>query len=118
MTETIVMALMLWTNLMITIVLILQWRRERHPDLERYPSAGSIFRKVEGVGAGRLIDQCGLKGRTQGGAQIFEDHANIVVNLGGATARDVLALMELAQRTVYSETGHSLVPEITLVGEF
>ena len=96
----------------------LQRRRDRHPDLERYPSAGSIFRKVEGIGAGRLIDQCGLRGRTLGGAQIFEDHANIVVNLGGATARDVLALMELAQRTVYSETGHSLVPEITLVGEF
>jgi UDP-N-acetylmuramate dehydrogenase len=96
----------------------LQWRMERHPDLVRHPSAGSIFRKVEGAGAGRLIDQCGLKGRKHGGAQIFERHANIIVNLGGATAADVLALMELAQTRVYEETGHTLVPEITLVGEF
>jgi len=96
----------------------LLWRRERHPDLRQHPSAGSVFRKVEGVGAGRLIDQCGLKGRTHGKAQIFEGHANIIVNQGGASARDVLALMELAQRTVFSETGHSLVPEITLVGTF
>ena len=96
----------------------LQWRKERHPDLRLLPSAGSIFKKVEGVGAGRLIDACGLKGRTHGGAQIFEGHANIIVNMGGATATDVLALMELAERTVYEETGHTLVPEITLVGEF
>jgi UDP-N-acetylmuramate dehydrogenase len=96
----------------------LEWRRERHPDLHLFPSAGSIFRKVEGVGAGRLIDQCGLKGRIHGGAQIFERHANIIVNLGGARATDVLALMALAQETVHSETGHILVPEITLVGEF
>lgn len=96
----------------------LQWRKERHPDLRRHPSAGSIFKKVKGVGAGRLIDMCGLKGRTHGGAQIFEGHANIIVNMGGATSADVLALMELAGRTVYEKTGHTLVPEITLVGEF
>ncbi len=96
----------------------LRWRRDRHPDLLRYPSAGSIFKKVEGVGAGRLIDECGLKGRIHGGAQIFEGHANIIVNLGGATAADVLALMELAQETVFAETGQTLAPEITMVGEF
>ncbi|MFH1762697.1 MAG: UDP-N-acetylmuramate dehydrogenase [Gemmatimonadota bacterium] len=96
----------------------LRWRRERHPDLLRHPSAGSIFKKVEGVGAGRLIDQCGLKGRIHGGAQIFEGHANIIVNLGGATAADVLALMALAQETVYAQTGQTLAPEITMVGEF
>ncbi|MCJ7629428.1 MAG: UDP-N-acetylmuramate dehydrogenase [Longimicrobiales bacterium] len=96
----------------------LQWRSDRHPDLLRYPSAGSIFKKVEGLGAGRLIDQCGLKGRIHGGAQIFEGHANIIVNLGGATAADVLALMVLAQETVYAETGRTLAPEITMVGEF
>lgn len=96
----------------------LEWRKERHPDLRRFPSAGSIFKKVEGIGAGRLIDECGLKGRIHGGAQIFEKHANIIVNLGTATAADVVALMELAQATVLEETGHSLVPEITLLGEF
>lgn len=95
-----------------------QWRRERHPDLQRLPSAGSIFRKVEGIGAGRLIDECGLKGEVRGGAQIFPRHANIIVNLGDATAADVLALLELARTTVLKETGHVLEPEITLVGEF
>lgn len=96
----------------------LAWRDERHPDLWLYPSAGSVFRKIEGIGAGRLIDQCGLKGRVHGGAGIFHKHANIIVNLGGATAADVRALMELAQETVERETGHRLVPEIGLVGEF
>jgi len=96
----------------------LHWREERHPDLRQFPSAGSIFKKVEGKGAGRLIDECGLKGLVRGEAQIFHRHANIIVNLGGATAADVLALMELARETVLRETGHELVPEITLVGEF
>lgn len=96
----------------------LRWRRERHPDLVTLPSAGSIFKKIEGVGAGRLIDECGLKGHTIGGAQIFEGHANIIVNRGGATAGDVLALVGLAQKRVEEETGQILVPEITLVGEF
>jgi len=96
----------------------LEWRDERHPDLWLYPSAGSIFRKIEGIGAGRLIDECGLKGHLLGGAGIFHKHANIIVNLGGATARDVRALIDLAQSTVARETGYELVPEITFVGEF
>jgi len=96
----------------------LAWRDERHPDLWLYPSAGSIFRKIEGIGAGRLIDQCGLKGRFHGGAGIFHKHANIIVNLGGATAEDVRALIELAHDTVARETGYELVPEIAFVGEF
>jgi len=96
----------------------LQWRSLRHPDLELLPSAGSIFRKIEGIGAGRLIDECGLKGEIRGGAQIFPRHANIIVNAGNATAEDVLALIDLAQNTVRRETGHELIPEITLVGEF
>lgn len=96
----------------------LQWRKERHPDLKRLPSAGSIFKKLDGIGAGRLIDECGLKGRIQGRAQIYERHANIIVNLGGATAADVVGLMKLAQERVQAETGHILEPEITLVGEF
>lgn len=96
----------------------LAWRDDRHPDLWLYPSAGSVFQKIDGIGAGRLIDQCGLKGRTHGGAGIFHKHANIIVNLGGATAADVRALMELAQETVERETGYRLVPEIGLVGQF
>ena len=58
----------------------LSWRGSRHPWLEHHPSAGSIFKKIEGVGAGRLIDQCGLKGYAIGGAQISHMHANIMVN--------------------------------------
>jgi UDP-N-acetylmuramate dehydrogenase len=96
----------------------LAWRRARHPDLRRLPSAGSIFKKVEGIGAGRLIDEAGLKGRISGRAQIYESHANIIVNLGGASARDVLDLMELAQSRVFARTGYTLTPEITLLGEF
>jgi len=96
----------------------LEWRDERHPDLWLYPCAGSIFQKIQGIGAGRLIDQVGLKGKTHGGAGIFHKHANIIVNLGGATASDVRHLMDLAHGTVLRVTGHDLVPEILMVGDF
>ncbi|HVH12121.1 MAG TPA: UDP-N-acetylmuramate dehydrogenase [Longimicrobium sp.] len=96
----------------------LQWRDDRHPDLWLYPSAGSIFQKLEGVGAGRLIDQCGLKGHVLGNAQIFHKHANIIVNLGGATSADVRALIDLAQTTVQRELGYALKTEIGMIGEF
>ncbi|HZD03997.1 MAG TPA: UDP-N-acetylmuramate dehydrogenase, partial [Longimicrobiales bacterium] len=84
----------------------LRWRDDHHPDLWLYPSAGSIFRKIEGVGAGRLIDECGLKGHVHpsGRAGIFHRHANIVVNLGGATARDVRDLIDLAREAVLRRT--------------
>lgn len=96
----------------------LKWRDDRHPDLWLYPSAGSIFRKIEDVGAGRLIDQVGLKGHILGNAQIFHKHANIIVNLGGATAADVRALIRLAQETVERDLGYVLTPEIGMIGEF
>jgi UDP-N-acetylmuramate dehydrogenase len=96
----------------------LAWRDERHPDLWLYPCAGSIFKKIEGVGAGRLIDECGLKGHSHGNAAIFHKHANIIVNLGGATAAEVRALIDLAQSTVQRELGYELHPEIGLIGEF
>ncbi len=96
----------------------LEWRDERHPDLWLYPCAGSIFQKIEGIGAGRLIDECGLKGHVHGAAGIFHKHANIIVNLGGATSAEVRTLIDLAQTTVARETGYHLVPEIAFVGEF
>ncbi len=96
----------------------LRWRDDRHPDLWLYPCAGSIFQKIEGIGAGRLIDECGLKGHVHGAAGIFHRHANIIVNLGGATAAEVTYLVELARETVLRETGYELVPEISFVGEF
>jgi UDP-N-acetylmuramate dehydrogenase len=96
----------------------LKWRDDRHPDLWLYPSAGSIFQKIEGVGAGRLIDQSGLKGHVHGNAQIFHRHANIIVNLGGATAREVRDLIDLARDTVRRDHGYELEPEIGFIGEF
>ena len=96
----------------------LAWRDDRHPDLWLYPCAGSIFQKIQGIGAGRLIDGCGLKGHVHGKAGIFHKHANIIVNLGGATAREVRDLIDLARDTVLRETGHELIPEIGFIGEF
>ena len=96
----------------------LSWRGARHPWLDWHPSAGSIFKKIEGVGAGRLVDQCGLKGFRVGDAQISHMHANIMVNLGAATAKDVRALIFHAQRAVEEQHGVHLEPEIGFIGEF
>jgi UDP-N-acetylmuramate dehydrogenase len=96
----------------------LGWRGARHPWLELHPSAGSIFKKIEGVGAGRLVDQCGLKGFRIGDAQISHLHANIIVNLGSATAADVRAVIHHAQERVRERFGQNLEPEIGFVGEF
>jgi len=96
----------------------LSWRGAKHPWLEYYPSAGSIFKKIEGVGAGRLIEQAGLKGHRLGNAQISPIHANIMVNLGGATAADVRSLIALAQDAVWQKCGQRLQPEIGMIGEF
>ena len=96
----------------------LSWRGARHPWLQYHPSAGSIFKKIEGVGAGRLVDQCGLKGFRIGGAQISHIHANIMVNLGNATARDVRELIATAQAAVKEKFGYALEPEIGFIGEF
>jgi len=96
----------------------LAWRGSRHPWLEHHPSAGSIFKKIEGVGAGRLIDQCGLKGHRIGGAQISHIHANIIVNLGEASAADVRALIAHAQGAVAERFDQFLQPEIGFIGEF
>ena len=96
----------------------LAWRGARHPWLAIHPSAGSIFKKIEGVGAGRLIDDCGLKGFRIGDAQISHMHANILVNLGAATAADVRALIAHAQQAVAERFGHHLEVEIGFVGDF
>lgn len=96
----------------------LSWRGGKHPWLQFHPSAGSIFKKIEGVGAGRLIDQCGLKGHRVGDAQISHIHANIIVNLGRATARDVRELIAVAQGAVRERFGQHIEPEIGFIGEF
>ena len=82
-----------------------------------YPQEAFV-KKIEGVGAGRLIDQCGLKGFRIGDAQISHIHANIMVNLGSATGADVIALIRHAQNAVKEKFGYELEPEINFVGEF
>lgn len=96
----------------------LSWRGSKHPWLEWHPSAGSIFKKIEGIGAGRLVDQLGLKGFRVGDAQISHMHANIMINLGHATAADVRELIATAQRMVKEKFGHELHSEIGFIGEF
>lgn len=89
-------------------------RKEKQP-LE-YPSAGSTFKRPEGYFAAALIEQCGLKGHTIGGAQVSEKHAGFVINRGGASSADILRLMELVRETVLRETGVLLEPEVKTLG--
>jgi UDP-N-acetylmuramate dehydrogenase len=96
----------------------LSWRGGKHPWLDWHPSAGSIFKKIEGVGAGRLVDQCGLKGFRVGDAQISHMHANIMINLGHATAKDVRTLIDTARQRVREKFNQDLHPEIGFIGEF
>ncbi len=88
-------------------------RKDKQP-LE-YPSAGSTFKRPEGYFAGALIEQCGLKGHTVGGAQVSEKHAGFVINVGSATAKDVNELMAHCQRVVFENTGVTLEPEVKRV---
>lgn len=92
---------------------LLQRRKDKQP-LE-YPSAGSTFKRPEGFFAGGLIEECGLKGYSVGGAQVSEKHAGFVINKGGATANDVLALVKHIQDEVYREKGVMLEPEVRLI---
>lgn len=85
-------------------------RKEKQP-LE-YPSAGSAFKRPEGMFAAALIDRCGLKGLRVGGAQVSEKHAGFIINSGGATCRDILGLMDLVRARVLRETGVELEAEI------
>ncbi|MDP2681922.1 MAG: UDP-N-acetylmuramate dehydrogenase [Deltaproteobacteria bacterium] len=81
------------------------------------PNAGSIFKNPPGLSAGRLIEESGLKGVKSGGAQISEVHGNYIVNLGNATAMDVLTLMAMARDKVFKVKGILLETEIKVVGE-
>ena len=87
-------------------------RREKQP-LE-YPSAGSVFKRPEGYYAGKLIEDAGLKGFSIGGAQVSEKHAGFIINRGGASAKDVKALVAHIQKTVLDAFGVQLVCEIEM----
>ena len=80
------------------------------------PSAGSTFKRPVGYFSGQLIETCGLKGMRVGGAQVSETHAGFIVNTGGATASDVVALVRGVREKVFAETGVMLEPEVKLLG--
>ncbi len=94
---------------------LMNLRKDRQP--LGLPNAGSIFKNPLDESAGKLIETAGLKGKTVGGAQVSEKHANFIVNKGKAKAADVLALMELVKQTVLDVHGARLEPEIKIIGE-
>ena len=89
-------------------------RRRASQPLE-LPSAGSTFKRPAGYYAGTLIDQCGLKGLTVGGAQVSEKHAGFVVNRGGATFADVTELIRQVRERVLARSGVALEPEVKII---
>ena len=93
--------------------LLMQKRKTSQP-LE-WPSAGSTFKRPVGYFAGTLIDQCGLKGFSVGGAQVSEKHAGFVINKGGATFADVTELIRQVQERVFTEKGVHLEPEVKII---
>ncbi|MBQ9708639.1 MAG: UDP-N-acetylmuramate dehydrogenase [Firmicutes bacterium] len=82
----------------------------------QYPSAGSTFKRPEGYFAGKLIQDAGCKGLQVGGAQVSELHSGFVINKGGATASDILQLMEIVQAKVLNDFGVMLEPEVRIIG--
>ncbi len=90
-------------------------RNEKQP--VNYPSAGSFFKRPEGYFAGKLIQDAGLKGLSVGGAQVSELHSGFIINRGGATATDILQLMQIVQARVLEQTGVKLEPEVRIIGE-
>ncbi len=91
----------------------MQSRKEKQP-LE-YPSAGSYFKRPEGYFAGKLIEDCGLKGLRVGGAEVSAKHAGFLINCGGATAADILALEETVREAVYTRFGVRLEREVQVI---
>jgi UDP-N-acetylmuramate dehydrogenase len=103
------------TAAMLRIKELLQKRVATQP--LNQPNAGSVFRNPPGDHAARLIESCGLKGFTVGGAQVSPKHANFIVNLEGATARDIETVIRHVHDTVRQRTGVDLVPEVRIVGD-
>jgi UDP-N-acetylmuramate dehydrogenase len=93
-------------------------RRRRESQPLQDPSAGSVFKNPPGEAAGRLIEECGLKGVRVGDAEVSRIHANFIVNLGAATAGQVVALMGMIQERVYVKFKVRLEPEVRIVGDW
>ena len=88
-------------------------RKEKQP-LE-YPNGGSAFKRPPNAFAAQMIDECGLKGRGVGGAEVSQKHAGFIVNKGGATAKDVSELMDMVVAEVYEKYGVKLESELEFV---
>lgn len=102
---------------------LLLLRKEKHPDYHQLPCAGSFFKNIihpDGTrqAAGWFLDRAGCKGLSCGGAAVFEKHANIIVNQGGATAKDVYTLARQMNTRVKEKFGFELEPEVRLIGTF
>jgi len=105
------------SDLLMAAMLEAQRKRQRTQP-HGHPNAGSIFKNPPGAYAGVLIEAAGLKGLCRGRARVSERHANFIVNLGGASASDVKALMGQIQQVVWEKDGVWLEPEVRLVGEW
>ncbi len=90
-------------------------RQEKQP--LSFPSAGSVFKRPEGYYAGKLIEDAGLKGMRVGDAQVSELHSGFIVNLGNATAKDVISLIEIIKQRVWEKAGVELNSELKIVGQ-
>lgn len=93
-----------------------QSRKEKQPI--QFPSAGSVFKRGKDFIAAKLIDECGLKGYTVGGAQVSTLHAGFIINIGNATAQDVINIIEHEKQVVLEKTGYNIELEVELIGEF
>ena len=91
------------------------WRKEHQP-LE-YPNAGSTFKRGDGFVTAQLIDECGLKGTSIGGAQISTKHAGFIINTGDAKAQDVLELVDLIKQEVFKKSQKEIQLEIEIIGD-
>ena len=93
----------------------LEFRRQKQPSLA-LPNAGSVFKNPENDSAGRLLEKSGVKSHIIGGAKVWENHANFIVNIGQATSTDVLNLMKKMKDEVKTRYTIELVPEIKYIG--
>lgn len=93
----------------------LSQRKEKQP-IESF-SAGSTFKRKEGIITAKLIDECGLKGYKIGGAKVSEKHAGFIVNEGNATAKDVIDLIEYVKKKIYDKYGIVIEEEVNIIGE-
>jgi UDP-N-acetylmuramate dehydrogenase len=103
-------------SIMARIESLLQYRARTQPLATS--NCGSVFKNPEGGAAAQMIEACGLKGASRGGARISERHANFIINEKNATAQDVYELMRRAQQKVFEKFGVKLEPEVKLIGEF